>query len=189
MIFGRGGGRNFWMLRIGILVLVLAAGAVFHYHGAGLLDRPRAVLRAHPQLRRSRRSGAARRGSAASGTVDPARSPAAPYPRGGMQPPFGGQYPPSQPHPDLPAFGLAGRAAASGPGRGSLDGGASGDRCARGGGAFPRDRARASTRSCRLPVSSPAGTRTRLDPMARHYWDGSTWSHRLKWDGKTWVPA
>jgi len=186
MLFGRGG-RNFWMLRLGILVLVLAAGAAFHYRGAGYL----AVRGLYYVLifgfivsalwrNRARQRGIGNRGP---GTF----SGPAPYRGGGMPPSFGGQYPPSSSQ-DAPVYPSSAENPPSVPV------------------ALPQvatppvneppvvgpsaaDVAKFGHTSLTGPGEAPGWYPDPLDPMARNYWDGATWSHRLKWDGTAWVPG
>ena len=39
------------------------------------------------------------------------------------------------------------------------------------------------------PGQEPGWYPDPFDPMARHYWDGTVWTQRVKWDGKAWAPA
>jgi hypothetical protein len=39
------------------------------------------------------------------------------------------------------------------------------------------------------PGQEPGWYPDPFDPMARHYWDGTVWTQRIKWDGKAWAPA
>jgi hypothetical protein len=175
MLFG-GGGRNFWIIRVGILVLLIGGGAVFHYRGAGYWTiRALYYVVIFSFVLTAVWRNKARRGV---GTRGPGSFGQSPYQGGGMQPPFGGQFP-SGTHGDSPPS------------------------------VFPAERPPS------VPVADPAGFvpfpqlvpipvehsllsapgqqpgwyPDPLDPMARHYWDGSTWSHRVTWDGKAWIPA
>jgi hypothetical protein len=187
MLFGRGG-RNFWIIRIGILVLVLTAGAVFHYHGAaywtvrGLYY----ALIAGFILTAVWRNKSRQRGGL--GTRGPGTFSGRPYQGGGMQPPFGGQYPPSQPHGDLPPSVPPAEPSPSTPVGGrsmKVPPATTPPATVR---PFP-EVAPVEHSVLSGPGQEPGWYPDPSDPMARHYWDGANWSHRLKWDGTTWVPA
>lgn len=175
------------MLRIGILVLVLAAGAVFHYHGAAYWT----VRGLYYALILSFVLTAVWRGKARQrgvGNGGPGTFSGRPYPRGGMQPPFGGQYPPSQPHPDLPPSVSPAERPPAVPGGAPLMAVPPATDAPAAAAPFP-EIAPVEHSLLSAPGQQPGWYPDPSDPMARHYWDGSTWSHRLKWDGKTWVPA
>jgi len=172
LLFGRGG-RNFWILRIGIIVLVLTAGAVFHYRGAGywtIRGLYYALIFGFIVSAVWRNKGR-QRGVGARG---PGTFSGPSYGRGGMPPPFGGQYPSSQRHGDLPPSVSPADRPPSVPVADSSPIPA----------AVPLEHSLLSA-----PGQRPGWYPDPLDPMARHYWDGSTWSHRVKWDGHAWVPA
>jgi general stress protein CsbA len=191
MLFGRGG-RNFWVARIALLFIVLTAGAVFHYHGAaywtvrGLYYALIVGFIATAVLRnRGRQRGV--------GTSGPGTFSGPPFGRGGVQPPFGGSYPPSQPHGDLPPSVPPGEYPQSLP---APDAPASVQQV--GAPPFPAPAATAPPVPEVVPVGhsilsapgqQPGWYPDPSNPMARQYWDGTAWSHRLKWDGQTWVPV
>ena len=203
MLFGRGG-RNSWVLRLGLLALVIGAGSAFGHRGNGYL-----AFRGLYYLlilsfvgtaiwRNRSRQGGGRTGG--SGMFSgPSR-----YRGGGMPPPFGGQYPPDFPQgssgrpsspadhpPSVPAGAPPEVAGAQPPfPAGSPPSVTAGPPSVPPGVAPPAvDVAVLGQTSLSGPGQQPGWYPDALDPMARHYWDGTAWTQRLKWDGKTWLPA
>ena len=180
MIFGGRGGRNFWIIRIVLVAAVLSAGAVFHYHGAGYWTI-RAIYYAlifSFVMTAVWRNKARQRGMGGGGGGG--RFGSSPYGGGGMPPPFGGQYPPGPPRQDAPPSVSP---ADIPPSVASSDATATVQPIPR---AVPVP---VQSSLLSAPGQQPGWYPDPLDPMARHYWDGTQWSHRLKWDGQTWVPA
>jgi len=181
MIFGGRGGRNFWIFRIGMLVLLLTAGAVFQHRGAGYWTMRSlyyvviiGLVAAAALRNRSRRRVGPREPGSFSGP--------SPYQGGAAEPPFGSQYPPSSPYRDLPVHTSPDENPPAVPSVAPIV-------------AEPQVRvsppAEVKPLDARLsaPAEQPGWHPDPLDPMARHYWDGRTWSRRVKWDGANWVSA
>jgi len=102
MIFGRGGGRNFWIFRVGILVLLLTAGSAFHYKGAGYWTvRGLYYALIFGFILTAVWRGKARQRGMGTGGSGQFPGPA-PYQQGGMPPPFGGRY---SPYGQQPSYG------------------------------------------------------------------------------------
>ena len=202
MLFGRGG-RNSWVLRLGLLALVIGAGSTFGHRGNGYL-----AFRGLYYLlilsfvgtaiwrNRSRQGGGRTRGSGIfsgpSGTTEEAcrlRSAAGTdrtSRRGVGRPSSPADHPPSVPAGAPPE--VAG-AQPSFP-AGSPPSVTAGPPPAPPGVAHPAaDVAVLGQTSLSGPGQQPGWYPDALDPMARHYWDGAAWTQRLKWDGKTWIPA